>query len=1353
GDVYKRQGGGGQKTLAGSALSYKSQDNKLGFSTTWVYESKGAPGIEGRRPRLGQEPTRTVVGEFATSYKTPSWLIGSLVDGLPGVRTRDPGSIAIDAGMGVSLPNPNVRGELYVDDFEGAKDLNSISMNRTAWLPSAVPDSVPGLSQVEKVQRRGEAWWYSPRAAVKQGDLQPTLESRGGLADTEKDDNRSILELHFFPNGATEEERRRSWFSLVQPLSQRSTIDLSRAQFLDIWVNDFIPYERREERTGRLHLELGTVSEDAIWNRVRPEELGPNSFTLPNHELDTEDVNKDGQLDSPGSGTGEDVGLDNLPNAQEGSGDDPAYDDWAFQETQEEADRAEPSEDPGRTQRYARINGTEGNGRLDSEDLNGNLTLDQNQAYFHFVADLNDDKNPQPLVEFESSQAQDQDPKYAPYTRGWRRIRIPLTPTFYTKVGFPNWEQIKHVRIWVEGFRSEAYLQIGGIEITGNRWLKGGVRDSLGVALPDSSLFPGEDFFPAVLNNKDNSTSEYDPPFKPDERQDVEEREQSLTLEMRNFPPGHSGTVFRTFSAAQDFASLYRKLEFYVKRRLREEVPVDLDFFVRFARNADSDQDNYYEYRAPVTDGWVLHSVDMGMLSQLHLQADSNLVAFRDLGNGASISLKGNPSLTSVRRIAFGVISRGPSTIVSGNVWIDELRLASVKRDTGLASRFSMNLGLAGLGDMNFGFQRTDADFLKIGSDRGSGVTRSSLNTGARINVDRFLEGSGIVLPVSLNLAQTKDVPKFRTNSDLVLSGEARDENITETRSRDMQFSVSRSPSANPILKYTIDRISLSGNLSSNISNTPESRDTVMTRSGSISYALPLGGGPPIRVYRNTQLRLMPTNIQTTLTGGWNKRIEYRRPDNDLDLPYEETRRLVTRNGTMNWSTGLRPIEAITYQFDQTRDLRLPTAPKRVFGLRLGTEVSRRHQLTASQAIPLFGKSLVPRVSWSGSFDGRFNSITSSGLGAQQRSNGFGNSNTLTLSGSLPIDRWMRALGGIARGGGGDGGGDAPVPAPGDSTGEAPPPPRAPRGGGSSGSSIFSLGAISTTYTIGKTDRSDRVSGEPSLSYQLGLSRDPGARVEKLNGFNSSQGNRRDLNLSTDLKLLSEIQVRTSYAYGFNKNSVNGAATTTRTRRFPDLDVNWGRLGQKLGLQALMKDLRASSRYTRETREVGTSANPKDRTETTVNLRPLLNLDATLKNGISAKLTSSYSSRESEQFGNVRSLTRDRSRQVGLTLRKTLSLTRVVTNPITKKQSRATSKLDLSLALDYQDNRLESGQGGNLVVTRDIAKYALSTTGSYNFTSSITGNAGLTLGQDSDKKNKTNTARYISITVSAAFNF
>ena len=41
-------------------------------------------------------------------------------------------------------------------------------------------------------------------------------------------------------------------------------------QYLEGWLNDYIPIERRPERRGELFIDVGQVSEDAVWDPQTP---------------------------------------------------------------------------------------------------------------------------------------------------------------------------------------------------------------------------------------------------------------------------------------------------------------------------------------------------------------------------------------------------------------------------------------------------------------------------------------------------------------------------------------------------------------------------------------------------------------------------------------------------------------------------------------------------------------------------------------------------------------------------------------------------------------------------------------------------------------------------------------------------------------------------------------------------------------------------------------------------------------------------------------------------------------------------------------------------------------------------
>jgi len=255
----------------------------------------------------------------------------------------------------------------------------TISLSRPAWFWSSTPLADAGDSSITTsvpitplVATHSSLRWYNARG-VKERDLNPMLKNEDG-----GDAERTVLELSVsFPTDQlvmTADD----WAGITQPVPSTNT-DFSNLGYLDIWINDFT--QDHAMTHGKLHIDLGRVSEDAFWN---PE-------AIPNGILDTEDVNGDGRLDR-GEIAGvpyEDTGLDRLIDSNEPGYDpvtnpDPNGDDYHFDS------RTVPLD-------YTGINGTEGNGegvpnaKPDTEDLNRNGFADfQNNDYFSSTVDLSD---------------------------------------------------------------------------------------------------------------------------------------------------------------------------------------------------------------------------------------------------------------------------------------------------------------------------------------------------------------------------------------------------------------------------------------------------------------------------------------------------------------------------------------------------------------------------------------------------------------------------------------------------------------------------------------------------------------------------------------------------------------------------------------------------------------------------------------------------------------------------------------------------------------------------------------------------------------------------------------------------
>ncbi|MCK4408900.1 MAG: hypothetical protein KAW67_02375, partial [Candidatus Eisenbacteria sp.] len=439
-----------EKTLLGARGVYNWSE-KVRLGTTWMYQSKGTPDDN---PRLGEEPSRTVVGDVNLSADFTPDFMTRVVDAIPLIDTDAPSRLRIAAEAAVSIPNPNTKGFVTVDDMEGAENSSMLGVSRRLWLPSSVPvvpDDAPEIQMSDRV----EIDWYNPDRKVQEGDLHPDL------PEQEADDTHTVLEMAFGDTVGTT-----SWAGLMRLLSKTGN-DYSKYQFVEMWINDGGPVA---QSTGTFHIDLGTISEDFY------------PLMSPNGELDTEDV------DVPPNGfdADEDVGLDTVAGDDDQSvvGDD-GDDDYSFEYGSDD---------------YSSINGTEGNERLDTEDLNGNGYVDKDNSFWALSVVLSDTTF---LI---------QDNSKLVAGNHWRKYRIPLGEADPVN-GMGSWLSIKSARIWVDGLSpGPREVMIGSIDIIGSQWEPMPIVDEDGDVVPEADM--GDMGFRVGTKNTKEDVDYYeDPPF------------------------------------------------------------------------------------------------------------------------------------------------------------------------------------------------------------------------------------------------------------------------------------------------------------------------------------------------------------------------------------------------------------------------------------------------------------------------------------------------------------------------------------------------------------------------------------------------------------------------------------------------------------------------------------------------------------------------------------------------------------------------------------------------------------------------------------------------------------------------
>ena len=402
---YKPFGGGAASSLAGFSTQTQLGENaRLGM--TWLYESKSTA-VD--KPRVGEEPTRAVVGGINANIQHRSDLLTSLVNKLPLVDTDAQSTVNLSGELAMSFPDPNTKGEAYIDDFEGVEDSDRITSARRGWRQASPPYYIPPDSSDAEVLPASGRWgfiWYNiePDKGLHRRDLNPTLNDRENTLI-------SSLDIEIDPNPPDT-----AWVGVMTGFGGGG-LDLTQGQFIELWINDFKP--TKSDRGGILRIDMGSIDED---------------FYEPDkNQWNDEDNNGDGW-----QGGIEDTGLDNEYN----------QDECANPPCDENTDYAGDNFDAKRINgRFTKINGTEGNGLPDTEDLDGSNALDETNSYFSYVIDLAQDsavvdvREEYPTYDGFNSVYHERD--------SWRLYRINLNDFQVVSPdgGEPRFDQIKHIAV------------------------------------------------------------------------------------------------------------------------------------------------------------------------------------------------------------------------------------------------------------------------------------------------------------------------------------------------------------------------------------------------------------------------------------------------------------------------------------------------------------------------------------------------------------------------------------------------------------------------------------------------------------------------------------------------------------------------------------------------------------------------------------------------------------------------------------------------------------------------------------------------------------------------------------------
>jgi hypothetical protein len=1250
-----------KKTLIGTRAVYEiGADSWLGG--TVMFESASTPGD---RPRVGEESTRTLVADIDVHLEAKPEFLTDFANMIPGINTEALSNATISGEIAMSFPNPNVDGTAYIDDMEGTETAFPIGQSLTAWHLSSIPD--PGVLPDNRV---GEIWWYNTYRRWKLEDIIPNVTGS-------QEDNyvNNVLELYFQPD----ESSNFSWGGIMRCMDKYG-MDFSTKTYLRMYIR-----VTGSARNANICLDLGErIDEDSYWLERTAGELVRRA----NEKLDTEDLNSDGAYSD-----NEDTGLDNF---------------WDNEENPPEG--GDPNLDNHHPTDYSRINRTQKNGYLDTEDLNRNGVLDRSNSFFRINIPVDD---PDYIVS-------------GPNENGWMLIEIPLEDTTIVSVpgfvtGTPTWEKISYARLWMDGFTSADTVQIYDLEIVGNRWEEKGVLLVDSIGLP---VFPSEKMYVSTVNNKDNLDYANDPPpgVDPGEDEYGDPRlEQSLSLMVENITGGHYGLATQSFYNGEDYTG-YKQIRFLV----HGEEQYDSELLYRLG----SDSLNYYEIGVGIDPGWQVVEVNIDDLVDLKAMKDELELEYLREGD---LAVLGSPNFARIMEMSLG-LRNNSATPLNTTVWVDDITLNQPWSNNGTAHRVTVGVDIADLLSLSGDYREIDSDFHGLGSRSGQGYTKITYNAGATMYLNRFTPPLwSLYAPANFAWSLGISKPVFQSGSDYRLNDEESWNERTQNRNWSTGFQLRKNSNAESLLgRYFIDPFRFIHTYTRGYGITPSTMDTSSTAEGSLSYDISPGRMQLFSLPVIEFFRIRPSRLSWSLSrkNSWDTRWSFVNDDT------VQTRATISSTLSSSGSITFNPWKGLsaTGSLGLVRDLLFPWEGN--LGVNVGREISRNQNISISQDINLFDY-LNPRFSFDSHYgQSRLAPHTMSGadsLGLPR----YSVSATRRVNVRIGLVHTIRSLARLR---------DERL----DEEAET----------GSPRWFLIKLERCANmindpSITYSETEGSEYRDMEfiPDWRYQTGL--DP--VLDDVVPWNRTKG--WNLQVSGGFRPVSSMSVRLEYRSSENRNLYSGFWNSQRSKTWPSISFSWSGLNRLAGLSSILRTGTASSGYSIETSENGRFESdvytPITETKKT-NWTPLFNITITLMNDIQISISDNVTRTVMQSFTGTQAKTESSSNSFQFRIQYSFSAPGGFAIPLPLlDRLRISFQSDLTTSLNVTRSRTRSELFGSSIgaqLQTDREEWRIEPALNYDFGTVTAGLTGI-YGWKTDRVNSQYDQRDVGMNIWVTINF
>ena len=615
-----------------------------------------------------------------------------------------------------------------------------------------------------------------------------------------------------------------------------TNFEQGNVEYIQFWILDpYVGSgEIPQSNTGKIYFNLGEVSEDVLKDGRKQYEngLGPDQI-LANPQSIWGDVPASQSLiyafdANADNRTNQDVGLDGLDNVKEGavysnfaSETDPAADDYTYY----------LNASGNVLDRYKMYNGVDGNSAVDIndpnrgastvpdvEDINRDNTMNTINAYYEYSIDV------KPNMSIGENYITDIRSTQVTLANGaitdarWIQFKIPVSQPENTIGNISDFRSIRFMRMFMTGFNDQVTVRFGALDLVRGEWR----RYTNTLDFNDTNVADDETTLDVLAvnvqeNNERCPVNYITPPGVVREQlynnnTVINQNEQSLSLRVSGdgLEPEDSRAVFKNVSIDM---RQFKKLKMFLHAEsLPNEIALRDNQMVGFIRFGNDFTQNFYQIEIPLkvtvpssassTDCAALSAeavwpedneidLSLALLTKLKILAmsiDPNTLpldgiyyqnedeldpSLANKNNKLRLGIKGNPNFGLARTLMVGVKSNETHQDVKGEVWFNELRLADMDNQGGMAAVLNVDSNFADFATVSATGKKSTIGFgaLEEGPNERNREDTKQYNIVTNVNLGKLLPPKwGINLPFNYAIGEETITPEYDPfNQDIKL--------------------------------------------------------------------------------------------------------------------------------------------------------------------------------------------------------------------------------------------------------------------------------------------------------------------------------------------------------------------------------------------------------------------------------------------------------------------------------------------------------------------------------------------------------------------------------------------------------